>query len=183
MKAYVVRRLLLMIPTFFGISLVIFAVLNLAPGRPGQQQSADLARNAKNEETEESYRIFREQFSLDKPIFWNTRFLLSDDAVRSLVRVAANVTRSSAAERIHADEDLEDFGEYAVPHLIAIMNDADRAHDVATRDAAVYFLRLDATRPLEDPFAKSQSAATRAHNASVESENADLRKMRYPLDA
>jgi ABC-type microcin C transport system permease subunit YejB len=37
MKAYVIRRLLLMIPTFFGISLVIFAVLNLAPGRPGSQ--------------------------------------------------------------------------------------------------------------------------------------------------
>lgn len=183
MKAYVVRRLFLMIPTFFGISLVIFAVLNLAPGRPGQQQSADLARNAKNEETEESYRIFREQFALDKPIFWNTRFLLSDDRVRSLVRVAANVTPSSAAERIHADEDLEDFGEYAVPHLVAIMNDADRAHDVATRDAAVYFFRLDATRPLQDPFTKSQNAATRAHNASVESENAALRTMRYALDA
>ena len=38
MKTYILRRLLLMIPTFFGISLIIFLVLNLAPGRPGAQQ-------------------------------------------------------------------------------------------------------------------------------------------------
>ena len=31
-----------MIPTFFGISLLLFAILNLAPGRPGAQGSADL---------------------------------------------------------------------------------------------------------------------------------------------
>ena len=62
MKAYVLRRLLIMIPTFFGISLVVFLVLNLAPGRPGSQQSADLARSARSEQTQESYRIFREQF-------------------------------------------------------------------------------------------------------------------------
>ena len=44
MRTYVIRRLLVMIPTFVGISLVLFLVLNLAPGRPGAaQQGADLA--------------------------------------------------------------------------------------------------------------------------------------------
>ena len=38
MKAYAIRRLLIMIPTFVGISLIIFAVLNFAPGRPGASQ-------------------------------------------------------------------------------------------------------------------------------------------------
>ena len=40
MRAYVIRRLLLMLPTFFGISLIIFLVLNLAPGLPGAQNQS-----------------------------------------------------------------------------------------------------------------------------------------------
>jgi ABC-type microcin C transport system permease subunit YejB len=33
-KAYVIRRLLLIIPTFIGISLITFLVVQLAPGSP-----------------------------------------------------------------------------------------------------------------------------------------------------
>ena len=52
MRTYILRRLLLMIPTFFGISLLIFLVLNLAPGRPGKQaESADVVSNARGEAT------------------------------------------------------------------------------------------------------------------------------------
>ena len=43
MKVYLIKRLLLMIPTFLGITLIVFAVLNFAPGRPGAtQQGTDL---------------------------------------------------------------------------------------------------------------------------------------------
>ena len=35
MLQYTIKRLLLMPPTFFLVSLVIFIVLNVAPGRPG----------------------------------------------------------------------------------------------------------------------------------------------------
>ena len=86
MKAYILRRLLLMIPTFLGISLLLFLVLNLAPGRPGAQQSADLAQSARSETTQESYRIFREQFFLDRPVLLNTRFALRpEDVARGLL--------------------------------------------------------------------------------------------------
>jgi peptide/nickel transport system permease protein len=50
------------------------------------------------------------------------------------------------------------------------------------RDAAVYFLRLDAPRPLRDPFARNPSAETRAYNHEVDTENAQLRSLRYGLD-
>jgi peptide/nickel transport system permease protein len=183
MKAYVLRRLLVMLPTFFGISLVLFAVLNFAPGRPGAQQSADLATNAKSQQSEESYRIFREQFNLDKPVFFDTRFALSDAEVRRDVEVAAGSTSATAAEKIRAQERLDDLGEYATPHLVRVMNDADHAGNVAVRDAAVYFLRLAATRRLRDPFDKSPAPEVRAFNADVESENAELRELRFPLDA
>src|SRR5262245_48292722 len=183
MRAYVLRRLLVMIPTFFGISLVIFAVLNLAPGRPGSQQSADLAKNARNESTEESYRIFREQFDLDKPVLFNTRFALSRDEVLPDVRIAAGSVPAGAAERIAAQNRLEDYGNYAVPHLISIVREADAAGATTVRDSAVYFLRIAAPRRLLHPFDKHPTSATRAYNEEVQAELGELRKLRYALDA
>src|ERR1051326_6686836 len=120
MRAYVLRRLLVMIPTFFGISLVIFVVLNLAPGRPGALATADLAQSARNEQTEESYRIFREQFDLDKPVLFNTRFALTESDVRRDVEIAAGEVRADPSKKIAAQYRLEDLGAFAVPHLLAI---------------------------------------------------------------
>jgi microcin C transport system permease protein len=40
--AYVIRRLLLMIPTLFGITLVSFVIINLAPGSPIEQKLQQL---------------------------------------------------------------------------------------------------------------------------------------------
>ena len=183
MRAYVLRRLLVMIPTFFGISLVIFVVLNLAPGRTGALQSADLSQSARGEDTAESYRIFREQFDLDKPVLFNTRFALSREGVLLDVATAAGTRPGSAAEKIAAQNRLEDYGQYAVPHLVAIMREADAAHDVALRDAAVYFLRLSAPRRLVHPFDKHPTNAMRAYNDEVQSETSKLRDLRYALDA
>src|SRR5688572_812035 len=105
-----------MIPTFVGISLILFLILNLAPGRPGTQGAADLAQSARGETTQESYRIFREQFHLDKPVLFNTRFALTREEVLEDLRVAAGTTDSTSAERIAAQERLEDYGQFAVPH-------------------------------------------------------------------
>ena len=82
MRAYVLKRLLLMIPTFFGISLVVFVVMNLAPGRPGGAQATqDLSASVTGADSQESYRIFREQFGLDRPVLFNTRIWLGQDDV------------------------------------------------------------------------------------------------------
>src|SRR6187399_2656036 len=104
MKTYILRRLLLMIPTFFGISLMLFVILNLAPGRPGAQQNADLSQSMRGEVTQESFRIFREQFHLDKPVLFNTRFTLEREDVRRALLDAAGVSGAGAAARIHAQE-------------------------------------------------------------------------------
>ena len=37
MTAYIIRRLLLMIPTLFGIMVINFVVVQLAPGGPVEQ--------------------------------------------------------------------------------------------------------------------------------------------------
>ncbi len=179
MKAYVLRRVLLMIPTFFGISLILFVILNLAPGRPGAQQNADLAQSMRAEVTQESYRIFREQFHLDKPVLFNTRFALTREEVKKAVVDAAGITTANAAERVRAQEDLDDQGSYAVPHLVSLL----REPEPRTRDAAAYFLRLAAMRPLEDPFNPRPSPELSAKNRVIDAENARLRTLRFTPDA
>ncbi|MEL6761119.1 MAG: ABC transporter permease, partial [Myxococcota bacterium] len=74
MLAYLARRLLIVPPTLFLVSLVIFVVLNLAPGRPGERSVGSM--DAREMASRSSYRLFRQQFGLDKPILLNTRFLL-----------------------------------------------------------------------------------------------------------
>ena len=53
-----------MIPTFFAVSLIVFVIINMAPGSPGElaaaqgQESADESGSKR-----EAYRIFKEQFN------------------------------------------------------------------------------------------------------------------------
>jgi peptide/nickel transport system permease protein len=84
MRAYVIRRLLLIIPTFIGISILTFALIQLAPGSPiafklrGMEGSmqADAATQAIIEQTKALY-------GLDKPIpvqyaLWLSRLVRFD---------------------------------------------------------------------------------------------------------
>lgn len=184
MKTYVVKRLMLMLPTFLGISLVVFAVLNFAPGRPGTgEQAADLTADITREKGQESFRIFKEQFNLDKPIFLNTRFALSADEVEATLRLAVGLRQAPVAERLQAQYAIEDWGTHAVPHLIEIIQQADADGEVQLRDVGVYFLRLGARRRLIDPFDPDPPEALRAENRRREVENATIRELRYAPDA
>ena len=102
MISYIIKRVLLMIPTFLVISLIIFLVLNLAPGDPAAQQAADGSETV-SQDAQESYRIFKEQFNLDKPILFNTRFNLTVDEVETELRILADFRRP-----ICPDEELEE---------------------------------------------------------------------------
>ena len=62
MSRYIIKRLLLMIPVILGISIVIFALMDFAPGDPAQIQLGSRA-------TEEALNAFREQYGLNDP-FW-----------------------------------------------------------------------------------------------------------------
>lgn len=183
MGAYILRRLLIMIPTFVGISVIVFLVLNLAPGRPGAQQRADLASDANAEGTQESYRIFREQFHLDKPTLFNTRFLLTENDVRGEVSKLVAGSGASSAERVQAQDALEDFGAYAVPHLVTIAERAHAAGEAELRDIAVSTLKLAARRPLVDPFAVNPSQELRERNRAIDLENAEVRNLGYARSA
>lgn len=62
---YLIRRLLWAIPTLLGITIVTFAIVNLAPGDPAQFQSQGVM------DTKMSIRVYeqlRQYYGLDKPI-------------------------------------------------------------------------------------------------------------------
>ncbi|MDR3038080.1 MAG: ABC transporter permease, partial [Candidatus Adiutrix sp.] len=78
MLKYAVKRLLMMVPTLFGITLVSFAVIHLAPGEPTDMMT-DLNPNV----TLESKARLRELYGLDKPLaeqyrLWLQRFVRLD---------------------------------------------------------------------------------------------------------
>src|SRR5688572_24172249 len=136
-----------MIPTLFGISLVLWLVMAAAPGRPRGQGSdesgeegmrGDPTRDAAKGEAEA---IFRRQFALDRPVFWNGWTTLSVSEVReALDTVEAPLSDVGARPKREAQERLEDWGPYAVPGLVALLD--ERRGEAL--DAVQYWLRRNA---------------------------------------
>ena len=191
MTTYIIKRILLMIPTLLMIALIIFLVLNLAPGRPGQTQvSADGMQSSESTEARESYRIFKEQFNFDKPILFNSRFNLTEADVRSRLemRVLFNKPvcpdtgekpegcvpvdqKPGSAEVIKAVEEVEDWGAYVVPQLVTIA--ADEKEDLLLRNLAA-----NAQLRLKSQYGKKPTAEERAYNDKAQAENELLRAWR-----
>lgn len=82
MIVYLIRRLLLMIPTFFGITLVTFVLINLAPGSPIEQKlqairfgsgggggaAAGVNSRGDSSVNEEVIEALKKQYGFDKPV-------------------------------------------------------------------------------------------------------------------
>jgi len=69
MRAYIIRRLLLIIPTFIGISLVSFCVIQLAPGNPVSMRLMKMQQSMSTDTIpDEVIQRTREMYGLDKPI-------------------------------------------------------------------------------------------------------------------
>jgi len=69
MKDYLLKRLLLMIPTMLGITIITFAVIRLAPGDPAAIRVAGGSAGLRNQQlSKEIIEKTRSEFGLDKPI-------------------------------------------------------------------------------------------------------------------
>jgi peptide/nickel transport system permease protein len=70
MKTYILKRLLLVVPTMVGISLITFAILHLAPGDPAAMRLGSAASGMIRDQRQAGEIIAktRAQFGLDKPI-------------------------------------------------------------------------------------------------------------------
>ena len=102
MLTYTLRRMLLAIPTLFGITLVTFLVISLAPGDPASMQADQMM------DQKVSIRVYeqlREYYGLDKPILiryieWMKR-LATLDFGNSMTPDSRKVT-TKIAERLPA---------------------------------------------------------------------------------
>lgn len=187
MATYILKRIMLMFPTLFMISVIIFLVLNLAPGKPTSSSvSAEGTQDSKSTEARESYRIFKEQFNFDKPVMFNTRFLLKrDDVYQELLvlgdfalptctapNTPANCIEAELKPKsgrvIEAQDVIEDWGTYVVPQLLEI---AETDARVDIRKLAINRLSVNAKRRLLNEYGKNQSDEQRAFNREVAAEN------------
>lgn len=69
--AYFLRRILLMLPTLFGITLVSFVIINLAPGSPIEQKLQAMRFGENSSGTGVSEQVveqLRKQYGFDKPL-------------------------------------------------------------------------------------------------------------------
>ncbi len=186
MFGYIVKRVLLMVPTFFAVSLIVFVVLNFAPGNPAQVALASGdGKGGQNTQlstqTRESYRLFKEQFNLDKPILLNTRFRLTTDRVRGtlddLLKPAGDV---APARRSDAEDNIENWGSYAVPALMDLLtNDADRT----MRAFASQRLAVNSQRSLTMGGRNRLTDEQRAHNKDVAQQNGEAIKWTFTPEA
>lgn len=187
MTTYIIKRIMLMFPTLFFISVIIFLVLNLAPGKPSSSSmSSEGTQDSKSSEARESYRIFKEQFNFDKPVMFNTRFLLTREDVLAELTVLGDFARPTctapntpencieAANKpksgriIAAQDTIEDWGTYVVPQLLDIARTEQRTD---LRVLAVNRLAVNAKRRLVNEYGKNQSDEQRAYNREVSAEN------------
>ena len=79
MATYLLRRTILMLPTLFGITLVVFFIINLAPGSPIEQQlqalkfsgsaeSAEASSSGGATVSKEILDALKKQYGFDKPV-------------------------------------------------------------------------------------------------------------------
>ncbi len=182
MFSYVVKRILLMVPTFAAISLVIFVVLNFAPGTPGAQMQSGEGGGAQDASTageqRESYRIFKEQFNLDKPVLLNTRYNLARADVETTLSHILNESGDVApALRIQAQEDIENWGRYAVPGLIEILKDESASSSV--RALASQRLTFNAQIQNKKVYQKNLSDEERAEVKRIAKANAQINALSF----
>ena len=103
MASYIIKRLLLLIPTFIGVTLVGFLIMRLAPGDPAELRAAGglgAASGAgisleKRGVVDDALMQWRKQYGLDKPLHVQYAVWL-----KNLVTLDFEIGRASCRERV-----------------------------------------------------------------------------------
>ena len=163
-----------MIPTLFAITVIVFVILQIAPGRPGGAESGD-SEAAGKQEGQDGYRIFKQQFNLDKPILFNWRFALKDQTIMELLEQKFNRGKNyTPAQKNEANEKLQDYGSMILPQLARIIADPP---DLWLRNQALRIFPHNAQRALIHEYGKRLDDESRALNVEIEAENQRVKKL------
>ncbi len=84
MCAYLIRRLLLTIPTIFLVTVIVFFLVRLIPGDVIKMMVAEISEQATNFDVEETERNIREALGLDVPVYVQYVRWLSKAAIGDL---------------------------------------------------------------------------------------------------
>lgn len=104
MRAYIIRRLLLMIPTLFGVTLLTFLIMQLAPGDPLKNQLAATGAQGESTATREAFLHQRRQWKLDKPAVLNLRWFRDYSEEARLCAVFYGLGDEELAARIGSSD-------------------------------------------------------------------------------
>jgi peptide/nickel transport system permease protein len=106
---YITRRLLVMIPTLFGVTIVSFIVMQLAPGDPLLNQLGPGGMAGETGQTPEAYRIQKQDLKLDKPLVLNFNYFRDySDEIRLAARYMSRTTDEVVAELADLSERPDD---------------------------------------------------------------------------
>ena len=95
MIQYLIRRVLLFIPTLFAITIISFAIMHLAPGDPAELKSglgSESATRGSNINTEERINQIRALWHLDQPLWFWTLFTDAKDDHGQLKPIGERLT-------------------------------------------------------------------------------------------
>jgi peptide/nickel transport system permease protein len=96
---YILRRLLVMVPTLFGVTVVSFCIMQLAPGDPILLKAGSTGLAGQTSQTRDAYLIQKRDLNLDKPLVLNFNYFRDySEPVRMAVHFMALDDQEIAAE-------------------------------------------------------------------------------------
>lgn len=168
-----------MIPTLFGVSLVVWVILTCAPEPPIAAQAPGSEGKSTGDAggLSQSVKVFRAQYGLDRPAVLNTYYRLTPDAVRKcLVAASPDDTNSDSLKaRNDAQEQLILWGYYAVPSLVTLLDD----EDPRLQESAAQWLVRSAQRVAVGAETGRIDPVTSRRNAEIIAENRILETYRW----
>lgn len=181
MAAYLIRRLLLLPLTLFGIMLVNFVIINLAPGDPTTVTEITPQGNASKQEgraiafsLDDRYLQFREHYGLTLPVLFNTWPWLSRTQVTdSLQSLLSRRQEMSVKDYDRLRIRLGDQARFVMPHLLAIIEDQNE--EMAMRRMASRFFARGGTR--QAYVGANLSPKQRNENRAIATSNAEIRAL------
>jgi peptide/nickel transport system permease protein len=184
LNTYLIKRILLMIPTLFGVSFVVWLITSSAPEPPIESQvptgPEGTAETGEGGGMNEAVKIFRAQYGLDKPAILNRYYDVDPADVRRQVEIAHEIDQEhSLRDRNRAREKLIKWGYYAVPALVEVVANSDGL----LRDMAMGWLDKQAQRVTYLKPGGRVDEEDAARNDEITRENAMLRLIAWKPDA
>lgn len=161
MFAFIIRRLLLMIPTTFGVTLVVFAIYHGAPGDPAtvMMGMGSGGQMSQNNDAESQADAFRREFGLDRSLVVQ---YLNYVGPFNLLRDGHSWFSSPYTEREVVDYELADGGVAKIGRPLEIAPLPGTSDEEAERlDAAV----AEIVAAVGDPSASSEAAVATLREA------------------